>query len=238
MEAAFDRLLPSLCLHCEAPLERARPALCPACHGTLAPLPAVSCARCGLPAARTAADGGDLAGCPRCRDWPPSLSAVAATRHGGAAAAVIHTLKYRGWRHLAEVCAELMAQALAGRGIAPDLYVPVPLHPARRRARGFNQAELLAAALARSGGRPLAHAIERVRATPPQVGARLTERRANMRGAFGAIQRLRPDETVALVDDVATSGATLAAGAEALERAGARRVVGVTFGLALDPHGR
>lgn len=131
-----------------------------------------------------------------------------------------------------------MATALASRGVAPDLYVPVPLHPTRLRARGFNQAELLAGAIARRGQRPLALALERVRATPPQVGSSLTARRGNLQAAFRALQRIAPHETVALVDDVATSGATLAAAADALERAGASRVVGVTFGLALDPYAR
>jgi ComF family protein len=151
---------------------------------------------------------------------------------------VVHALKYRGWRHLAELCADAMAAALASRGVAPDLYVPVPLHPTRQRARGFNQAELLAAVLARRGQRPLAIALERVRATPPQVGSSLAARRGNLQAAFHAHQRIAPHETVALVDDVATSGATLAAAAGALEHGGAIRVVGVTFGLALDPYAR
>jgi predicted amidophosphoribosyltransferase len=177
-------------------------------------------------------------GCGRCRDWPAVLSAVAATRHGGAAAAAIHGLKYRGWRHLAELCAEAMAASLSSRGVEPDVYVPVPLHSIRLRARGFNQAELLATAIARRQRRPLVLALERVRATPPQVGSGLAARRANLRGAFRALHRLAPHDTVGLIDDVATSGATLAAAAEALEAAGATRVVGVTFGLALDPHAR
>ncbi len=163
---------------------------------------------------------------------------MAATSHGAAAASVVHALKYRGWRHLADLCAAAMAAALAVRGVAPDLFVPIPLHPVRRRARGFNQAELLAGALARAAGRPLAHALERERATAPQVGAGLAARRANLEGAFRAFQRFAPGETIALVDDVATSGATLADAARALEEAGATRVIGVTFGLALDPYGR
>lgn len=127
-----------------------------------------------------------------------------------------------------------MERALAARGIAPDAFVPVPLHPARRRSRGFNQAALLAAALAGHRGRPALDALVRDRATRAQVGSSRAERAANVRGAFRAVLRFAPHETVALIDDVATSGATLAAAAEALTAGGAGRVVGVTFALAPD----
>lgn len=166
------------------------------------------------------------------------LSAVAATRYDGPAKAAVRALKYRGWRHLAQACAEPMARALAAHGMAPDVFVPVPLHPVRRRARGFNQAELLAAALAALHERPVAHALTRSRATSPQVGSSRSARLANVRGAFRATLRFAPHETVALVDDVATSGATLAAAAEELAAAGATRVIGATFALAPDPHDR
>ena len=231
-EALLDVCLPPLCLACARPLARSRPSLCGPCEELIRPLPAEACRRCGLPWP------GAPEGCGRCRDWPPVLTAVAATRHGGPAATLVHALKYRGWRHLAEACAERMNQALHARGISPDLWVPVPLHPTRRRDRGFNQAELLAAALARRHARPLAHALARERATPPQVGSSRAARLANLRGAFRARQRIAARETVALVDDVATSGATLVAAAEALAEAGATRVVAITFALALDPHDR
>jgi ComF family protein len=231
-EAVFDHLLPPLCLHCSAPLARPRPSLCEGCRTAFDPLPGESCRRCGLPRP------GSPGECGRCRSWPAALAAVAATRHAGAAAAVVHALKYRGWRHLADVCAPVMVATLASRGIEPDLLVPIPLHSTRRRARGFNQAELLATALASRLRRPVAIALARDRPTRPQVGSSRASRFANVRGAFRSFQRFDPHETIALVDDVATSGATLASAAAALSAAGATRVVGVTFALALDPYDR
>lgn len=173
------------------------------------------------------------ADCGRCRSWPPGLTAVAATRYGGAAEATIRALKYSGWRHLAWTCAGAMAAALATRGASPHVLVPVPLHPARQRARGFNQARLLADALAERLERPVTDALVRVRPTPPQVGRGRARRAVNVRDAFVAAG-VPAGSTIGLVDDVATSGATLAAAARPLLAGGAGAVVGVTFALALD----
>jgi predicted amidophosphoribosyltransferase len=116
--------------------------------------------------------------------------------------------------------------------VLPDVLVPVPLHPTRLRARGFNQAALLARALGERLDRSVIENLRRVRFTPPQVGLGRAARSANVTGAFRATSPIRIGELVGLVDDVATSGATLAAGAAALTVAGAARIVGVTFALA------
>jgi ComF family protein len=104
--------------------------------------------------------------------------------------------------------------------------IPVPLHPRRRRARGYNQAEWLAAELARRAGLELAPAALVRRAdTPPQTGLSAAARRANMRGAFAVRQRARVcGRVVVVVDDVLTTGATVLACALALSGAGAREV--------------
>ncbi|MAE94804.1 MAG: ComF family protein [Planctomycetota bacterium] len=118
----------------------------------------------------------------------------------------------------------------AARRLPPELraqaVVPVPLHPARFRERGFDQAALLARSVARA--ERIAHlprALERTRPTPRQTGLSRGERRRNLRGAFRARRALPP--CVWLVDDVATTGSTLAEAARALRRRGARRVVGL-----------
>ena len=140
----------------------------------------------------------------------------------GALRAIVHALKYEGRRSLARPLADLMrergAEVLAGS----DCLVPVPLHPARRRARGFNQA----LDLARHLGRPVRKALRRVRATPTQTGLPAAQRHRNVRDAF-AMAPGTPSlsgATVVLVDDVSTTGATLEACARVLKAAGAREV--------------
>jgi ComF family protein len=116
---------------------------------------------------------------------------------------------------------------------------PVPLHPSRRRERGFNQAELLARGLVKSlrkegsGLRFAAGSLQRVRATVPQVGLSVSARRENVRGVFsvGRPEDVR-DRTVVVVDDVMTTGATLSACATALKRAGAGRVLALSLARA------
>jgi ComF family protein len=220
-------LLPPLCVHCADPIPAARPGVCRWCRATLRPLPG-GCLRCALPRP------GAPASCDRCRDWPAALTAVAATRYAGAAESITHALKYRGWSHLAELCAASMAPALGPRASALDVLVPVPLHRARLRERGFNQSALIATALAGRLGVPVLDALERSRPTRSQVGLGRAARRRNVQAAFAPRGDLRAGASVGLVDDVATSGATLAAASEALMEAGAGSVSAVTFALALD----
>jgi ComF family protein len=159
---------------------------------------------------------------------------VAATRYAGAAESIAHALKYRGWSHLAELCASSMVPALGSRADEPDVLVPVPLHRARLRDRGFNQSTLIASALSARVGAPVLEALERARPTRSQVGLGRAARRRNVHAAFVAAAELRRGSLICLIDDVATSGATLAAAAEPLLTAGAARVKAVTFALALD----
>jgi len=111
-------------------------------------------------------------------------------------------------------------------GPRPDCVVPVPQHPGRLRARGFSPAREIAAAVARGAGAPLAaRALRRTRDTPSQTGLARSARAHNVRGAFAATAGA--PARVWLVDDVVTTGSTLAEAARALRRAGAREVVGV-----------
>jgi predicted amidophosphoribosyltransferase len=127
-----------------------------------------------------------------------------------------------------------MADALGDRAAGLDALVPVPLHRARLRERGFNQSALLAGSLATRLGVPVVDALERVRPTRSQVGLGRAARRRNVEDAFVPRAGLRAGVVLGLVDDVATSGATLAAAARALHAAGAGRIAAVTFALALE----
>jgi ComF family protein len=167
-------------------------------------------------------------------EWPAVLTRVrsAAWLEGGARQAV-HLLKYEGWWRAADDLAAAMRRL---DPIVPGaVLVPVPLGARRERVRGYNQAERLAAALGRLAGlavRP--RLLSRARETPSQTKLTPEARRANVHGAF-RVRAPLPAGRLVLVDDVYTTGATLAAAAEALAAAGAARVEAVTFARGTGP---
>lgn len=139
---------------------------------------------------------------------------------------LVHSLKYRGQLAAGRVLGGLLAAGAESLGLHLDVdcLVPVPLHPLRHADRGFNQATEITRWAARSLGRPmLTRALVRSRNTRPQVGLSLTERHGNIEGAFRAEARLR-GRRVVIVDDVCTTGSTLAAVASVLRAAGAATV--------------
>jgi ComF family protein len=155
--------------------------------------------------------------------------ACAAGVYEGTLRDVIHALKYDGRRSIAPGLARLMVDHGADVIDGADIAVPVPLHRRRQRQRGFNQAEDLARGLRL----PVVRALRRIRATPPQVNLPADQRRQNMRDAFALDPRVitaRPlgEAVVVLVDDVATTGATLEACARVLKRGGAKEVRALT----------
>ncbi len=140
---------------------------------------------------------------------------------------LIHVFKFGGVTPLAKPFGNFLALALP-RERRFDAIVPMPLHWRRRWERGFNQAELLANEISRRWNVPVLRVVKRLRATVPQAGLTNAKRRANVRGVFKATRRL--DGTrILLVDDVLTTGATAAACARALKRAGASRVAVLTL---------
>jgi ComF family protein len=144
--------------------------------------------------------------------------------YAGPARACLHALKYDGERRLVAPLAEIMAARWRRVALGGDLLVPVPVHAARRRQRGFDQAELLAMGIARSLGLPVALALERASRTTAQHELGRQARAANVGGAFvaanGAAQTIA-GRWVVLVDDLTTTGATLAGCAGALYNSGA-----------------
>jgi ComF family protein len=167
--------------------------------------------------------------CGRCRrGLNPTAAGASLGPYEGSLRTVLHELKYRGRRRAARRLAEALLDAPAARRLltADAVLVPVPLHPRRRRERGFNQSELLAAALARRTGLRMAPAaLVRRRDTSPQAGLTAAARRANVEGAFAVRQRARVSgRPVVLVDDVLTTGATARGCARVLREAGASEV--------------
>lgn len=151
----------------------------------------------------------------------------------GAIRTGLHELKYKGQQRLAEPLGTLVVKALRDLNWSIDLVCAVPMHQDRLCERGYNQAHLLAVEVARQLAWPLANdVVWRVRHTQSQVDLNAVERRENVAGAFMADAAQAAGCSVLLVDDVLTTGATLAACADALRAAGARRVYGAAVASA------
>jgi len=147
----------------------------------------------------------------------------------------MHRYKFGGGRVHARLFGRLMAQCLQDRWEAPvDLITWAPLHPKGKRKRGYDQAELLARRVGGLTGLPVESTLEKIRATAVQSQTGGDEaRKANVQGAYRALAGLDlTGKRVVLVDDVATSGATLSECAAILRQAGADSVVGLTFARA------
>lgn len=190
--------------------------LCAPCEADLPRLPVERCPRCALPS-----PGGHL--CGACLKRPPAFDRAAAVfSYGFPLDALIRHCKYGGAQELADLFATALASHLADRPL-PDLIVPMPLHPARLRQRGFNQSLEIARRLGRRLDIPCHHACHRQRDTPSQAGLDLKARRRNLRGAFVCDSSL-VGKRVALLDDVMTSGSSLDELAKTARRAGAEEV--------------
>jgi ComF family protein len=157
--------------------------------------------------------------------------AAAVGAYDGALRAIVHAFKYEGRRSLARPLAGLIRRRCAAVLDGASCVVPVPLHPSRRRERGFNQASELARRL----GRPFRPALRRVRATPSQISLPASRRHGNVRDAFAATRHARSlgGAIVVLVDDVSTTGATLEACARVLKDVGVVEVRAVTAARAV-----
>jgi ComF family protein len=224
----LDLVFPPHCVGCGA----SGTLCCATCVAGIQPPALVLCARCQRPLHSTgaAAPAGLCAHCQA--DGRGALSGLrVAARYEGMVRQAIWGLKYTGQRRLGEPLGDLLANIALELRPSVQLVVPVPLHPSRLRQRGYNQAELLARRCAAHLGLPVrSDLLARTRATPSQVGLGLTARQANVAGAFGATRRapaVLAGRAVLLVDDVATSGATLTAAAQGLLAGGATSVWGL-----------
>ncbi|SCY78225.1 comF family protein [Nitrosospira sp. Nl5] len=193
--------------------------LCTPCRDSLPHPPLHCCAVCGLPASESRICGACLAN-------PPAFDqTVAALRYAFPVDALVHSLKYQANLPMALVLADLLLARIDGIA-CPDFIVPMPLHPAKLRERGFNQALEIARNVSKKSGIPLLPAIcERIRDTPSQTGLPWKERAKNIQNAFTCETDLT-GKRIAILDDVMTTGATLNELAKVLRKGGATYVSG------------
>ena len=227
----FSLIFPDQCRICHAPLvELSRAPVCRKCLRAPEPLTAeYFCLSCRTPF-QTPYPLDTDGRCGLCRNGLTGFDAAYSFgAYEGMLRELIHLYKYGRMRPLAEPLGDLMALALP-REQQFDLVVPVPLHWFRLWRRGFNQSALLARGMARRCAIPVAHVLRRSRATSSQAGLSRTRRRQNVDGAFRVSRGARlAGQRILLIDDVLTTGATAAACARTLKRAGARSVSVLTL---------
>ena len=218
---ALDLLFPQWCVGCG----REGGLICESCRQSLSEIEPPLCPRCGRPQ-----PDGIL--CPDCVSWQATIKGIRSPYiFDGVMRQAIHQLKYKNLRTLAEPLSKLLGDYLTANPILAEVLVPVPLHKKRLRERGYNQSELLAQELGKLADLPVindcltrqSHALPQARTTS------VDERRTNVASAFACRNDKVRDKQVLLIDDVATSGATLDACAVALKTAGASSVWGLSM---------
>ena len=233
----LDFFLPAVCLGCREhlPLECSEQLVCAVCRTRLRAPPWPRCRRCGFPVGSGA---GPADHCIECADWCPELSAARfSVVLRSPATALVHGLKYGGWSGLANLMGERMARYAIPDELNSGAYLitPMPTTPRRARARGYNQARLLAEVVSDQVHMPVIDALKRGGRGPSQVGLHPAERRANVKYAFTVRADAGATLTgarVLLVDDVLTTGSTAMEAARPLVEAGAAQVFLSTFARA------
>lgn len=235
VSGAVDLVYPPVCCGCGRMVGSHR-AVCAPCWSTLPLIERPFCDILGTP---FSVDHGPGSVSPEAIANPPAFDRLRSVAiHEGIARDLVHGLKYRDRTELAPMMAEWMIRASDGAVASADAIIPVPLHAFRLWRRRFNQSAELARAIARLSGRPYQpDVLKRIRRTSRQVGLARQAREDNVRGAFAVSEDGKAGlrgNSVVLVDDVYTTGATVSAATRALKRAGAGPVTVLTFARAIS----
>jgi len=227
-ETLRDLVYPASCELCGRALP-GEETICGKCRSALPRIKGPRCEICSMPHA------GELEKftCLNCTGARFAFGfSVSAYRASGEVREMIHRFKYGRAQHLCRPLADLMSEGLADprvRAFAPDALIPVPLHPVRKRERGFNQSQLLSEELRRMVKCPLQPILRRSRYTKTQTEFTRKARMQNLRGAFNLVQNASvKGKRLLLVDDVFTTGSTLHQCASVLVKAGAAEVNAIT----------
>ena len=227
----LDLFFPKRCVNCK----KVGDYICPDCFSRLSFDTEDICPECSRPAISGITH-------PKCKKKYSLEGTFTAVVFNKTAKKLLYQFKYRPYlTDLKVTLTDLMHESLiqneefervyAGQG-NKLLIVPVPLYKAKQRMRGYNQAEILGREMAGKLGLPMTNALLRTRDTRSQVGLDKTERRENLREAFGLKDGLNAevrDKSVFLIDDVLTTGATLSEAGKALRRAGSEKVWGIAL---------
>ena len=216
----IDLLYPPQCGGCQT----AGSLWCDACRAAIEPIKPPWCEKCGEPFVTDRL-------CANCRTHPLQIEKIRSVAlFEGVLRQAIHRFKDERLAGLAEPFGEMLADYWRGELLTADWLIPVPLHPSRERDRGYNQSELLTRSLARRVNVPVSSkGLRRTRATAVQMTLNAAQRRENVAGAFECIEARVRGARVMLIDDVGTAGATLDACAQAVLKAGAASVMGLTL---------
>ena len=202
--------------------------ICPECVKKLSPVKQPVCHRCGKEIVSAAAEY-----CPDCMRRKRTFERnFALLNYDDTARRSMAAVKYKGRREYLAFYSQAVCLRYGRiiRRAAPDVIVPVPVHPSRERQRGFNQAELLGDHIGKQLGIPVCpDGLRRVKKTLPQKELNQEERLKNLQQAFVPGNLPEGTRTVLLVDDIYTTGSTMEACAQALKVMGAEKIYGVTL---------
>ena len=225
--SGLDLLFPPVCGGCGKAGQR----WCLDCQARVPRIIEPFCETCGIPVRKPGR-------CEKCQSNPPVYRALRSWAvFDSPIQNALHTIKYRRNMSLADSIAIQMVEFVRSLHWALDMITPVPLARKRLQERGYNQVALVARPLAYELGLPYApNVLQKIRETRSQVGLTISQRRENVSQAYQADPSAVKRKSILIMDDVATTGSTLAASAEALISAGAKEVYAITIARALSHH--